>query len=171
MQPDGLLAHSLWRAGSAAEDGGTSRADLKESRPERAGLLSETSRQSCHVLVHIFYLRKPLRGEGAARSMCLCARAWSSGWKRRNALIKLKEGKGLIFELCKQACGGKKMNSFLHFLFYLYIFFTLSTYVQVDSTRHTAQQHLTQWRFVKKKTCCCCFLFQLNVCGEKTHIN
>lgn len=45
---------SLWRAGSAAEDEGTSRADLKESRPERVGLLSETSRQSCHVLVHIF---------------------------------------------------------------------------------------------------------------------
>lgn len=53
-------SHSLWRAGSAAEDEGTSRADLKESRPERAELLSETCRQCCHVLVHIFYLRKKL---------------------------------------------------------------------------------------------------------------
>lgn len=95
MQPDGLLAHSLWRAGSAAEDGGTSRADLKESRPERAGLLSETSRQSCHVLVHIFYLRKPLRGEGGLRAACVrvfvraCAALWL---EEEECLDKIEEG-------------------------------------------------------------------------------
>lgn len=92
MQPDGLLTHSLWRAGSAAEDGGTSRADLKESRPERAGLLSETSRQSCHVLVHIFYLRKPLRGEGAARSVCVCAGACAEQWLEEEECLDKTEG-------------------------------------------------------------------------------
>lgn len=87
---------TLWRAGSAAEDEGTSRADLKESRPERVGLLSETSRQSCHVLVHIFYLRKKPLHRGMC-SMCVCARVClfvcacvSSDWERRNALIKMK---------------------------------------------------------------------------------
>lgn len=61
-------ALALWRAGSAAEDEGTSREDLKESRPERVGLLSETCRQSCHVLVHIFYLRKRLY----RHTQCVC---------------------------------------------------------------------------------------------------
>lgn len=84
---------TLWRAGSAAEDKGTSRADLKESRPERVGLLSETSRQCCHVLVHIFYLRKkPLHREMCSVCVllllfvcsCMCM---SSDW---NALIEMR---------------------------------------------------------------------------------
>lgn len=81
---------TLWRAGSAAEDKGTSRADLKESRPERVGLLSETSRQCCHVLVHIFYLRKkPLHREMCCVCVCACV-CVSSNWKRRDAVVEMK---------------------------------------------------------------------------------
>lgn len=82
---------TLWRAGSAAEDEGTSRADLKETRPERAGLLSETSRQCCHVLVHIFYLRKkPLRRKmcTVCGSVCRVRKSVCAGG--RIALIEMK---------------------------------------------------------------------------------